>query len=158
MSRAVLTKHRKALYAIRAFWKQLLHQQVSFRGITAAFDKIEERKRLADRAYQTLLERYPANTKVGGRSSTSDLGLPMQALQTGSLKSWISKSSSCDGHWLGTASTVLECAAQCRGCHRCGLPHCTSQSAQRTSQLPAAQRPADTEWQQQHWAGYVSQL
>lgn len=67
LSRAVLTKHRKALYAIRAFWKQLLQQQVSFRGITAAFDKIEERKRLADRAYQTLLERYPANTKVGLR-------------------------------------------------------------------------------------------
>jgi hypothetical protein len=64
LPRNVLRKHRNALYAIRGFWKQLLHNQVAFRGLTSGFALIERKKSSADTAYKTLLERYPANIKV----------------------------------------------------------------------------------------------
>jgi hypothetical protein len=63
--RNILRKHRNALYAIRGFWKQLLHNKVAFSGLTSAFALIERKKSSADTAYKTLLERYPANIKVG---------------------------------------------------------------------------------------------
>jgi hypothetical protein len=60
----VLRGHKAALYAIRGFWKQLLHSEVPFTGVVAAFRRIEATRLAADRAYHTILERYPANIKV----------------------------------------------------------------------------------------------
>ena len=62
----MLRAHRAALYAIRAFWKQLLHHSVAFRSLTKSLAKIEATKSAANRAYQTMLERYPSNIKVCG--------------------------------------------------------------------------------------------
>lgn len=63
-NRQVLRAHKAALYSQRAFWKQLLHSSVPFSGITRAFSRIEATRSTADRAYKTMLERYPSNIKV----------------------------------------------------------------------------------------------
>lgn len=60
----MLRSHKAALYAVRAFWKQLLHTKVPFTGITRAFKRVEVTRATADHAYKTMLERYPANIKV----------------------------------------------------------------------------------------------
>jgi hypothetical protein len=64
--RAVLRAHKSALYAQRSFWKVLLHSNVTFTAVVKAFRHIESTRRRADKTYQTLLERYPSNVKVGG--------------------------------------------------------------------------------------------
>jgi hypothetical protein len=63
-NRQVLRAHKSALFAIKSFWKQLLHSSVPFSSITRAFARIEATRSTADRAYQTMLERYPSNIKV----------------------------------------------------------------------------------------------
>lgn len=73
--RAVLRAHKAALYAIRAFWKQLLHSSVAFNNLTKAFAKIQSTKSAADRAYQTMLERYPSNIRVRVCGSSSTVAL-----------------------------------------------------------------------------------
>lgn len=64
--RQVLRVHKSALYAQRSFWKVLLHSNVTFTALVHAFKRIENCRARADRAYQTVLERYPTNVKVGG--------------------------------------------------------------------------------------------
>ena len=58
------TGHKGALYAIRNFWKLLLHSEVSFRGLVAALRDIQAAQARAERLYTTMIERYPTSPKV----------------------------------------------------------------------------------------------
>jgi hypothetical protein len=60
----VLRIHKSSLYAIRSFWKQLLHSSLTFRSLVHTFHNIEACQQRAERTYKTVLERYPTNVKV----------------------------------------------------------------------------------------------
>jgi len=60
----LLRSHKAALYATRNFWRLLLHSEISFAGLVAAFGDIGAARARADRLYATMLGRYPTSVKV----------------------------------------------------------------------------------------------
>jgi hypothetical protein len=65
--RMVLRAHKAALHAQQAFWRVMTHTSVTSEEIVCAMVQLENSKSKADRTYQTVLERYPTNVKVGLR-------------------------------------------------------------------------------------------
>jgi hypothetical protein len=62
--RSIVRSHKAALYATRYFWKQLLNHNISFSALTRAFANIERNQRYAEKAYKSILERYPTSPKL----------------------------------------------------------------------------------------------
>ena len=56
--------HKVALYAVRDFWKLLLHHEVSFRGLNASFKEIMVAQLKAEKTYRMILDRYPTSVKA----------------------------------------------------------------------------------------------
>ena len=56
--------HKVALYAVRNFWKLLLHHEVSFRGLNASFVEIMAAQIKAEKTYRMILDRYPTSVKA----------------------------------------------------------------------------------------------
>jgi PAS domain-containing protein len=56
--------HRRALSAMRGFWRQLLHSQVGFRDLVSAMAAVEDARVRAERTYKVLLERFPGDARL----------------------------------------------------------------------------------------------
>ncbi|CAG9461681.1 unnamed protein product [Pedinophyceae sp. YPF-701] len=56
--------HKRARVAVRAFWRQLLRQDVSVSRLISAFARVEKAETRADANYRAMMERYPRNVKV----------------------------------------------------------------------------------------------
>jgi hypothetical protein len=50
--RQALRAHKAALFAQRSFWKQLLHNSVTFRSLVKSFGHIESCRQRADHTYK----------------------------------------------------------------------------------------------------------
>lgn len=60
----LLYSHMEALKSIRNFWRELLHKDVSFMGLSRAFSIMDTSEARADRVYRMFLERYPKSPKL----------------------------------------------------------------------------------------------
>eukprot|EP00898_Chlorokybus_atmophyticus_P008160 jgi/Chlat1/8345/Chrsp8S00675 len=59
-----LASHKNALKATRRFWRVVMVDNVSFSLLASAFNNIDSAESKADRAYRTVLERYPRSVKL----------------------------------------------------------------------------------------------
>jgi len=56
--------HRDALGAVRAFWQQLMQNDISFEDLAANFRLIDAARQRADRIYKTVLVRFPTSARL----------------------------------------------------------------------------------------------
>ena len=66
--RLLVRAHKVALYAVRDFWKLLLHHDISFRGLNASFKEIMAAQVKAEKTYRMILDRYPTSVKASARA------------------------------------------------------------------------------------------
>lgn len=60
----LLKSHRAALRSNRRFWRLLVRSEVAFRHLSEAFVSMDSTELRADRAYRSILERYPKSVKL----------------------------------------------------------------------------------------------
>ncbi|KAF5832427.1 hypothetical protein DUNSADRAFT_11673 [Dunaliella salina] len=62
--RKLARAYRSSLMTLKAFWKLLLHEDISFKRLLDGFAKIEESAKKTDKIFKVLLERYPGDENL----------------------------------------------------------------------------------------------